>query len=161
MDAGRTYERPEPTAWRLLRAGLELPWSVLPAIVAGAIAGTLGAGLGRADAWSAGTLVGVLLGLPLVAAGWRRASRRRYGRARVVPEGIVLDDALVPAGQLVLAEVTDDGVLVVPRGASGAARWWRARLIPTTSPAESEELVALLAAWDREARGDRVPTRER
>ncbi len=150
MDPERRFERPEPTAWRLLRAGLELPWPLLPAVVAGAIAGSLGDGLGLAEAWSRGTFLGVLLGLPLVAAWWGRASRRRYGSARVVPEGVVLDGALVRAGQLVLEEVTDHGVLVTPRGASGFVRWWRARLIPTSSPAESEELVALLAAWDRQ-----------
>jgi hypothetical protein len=149
MEPGRRFDRPEPTVWRLLRAGLQLPWSLLPAIVAGAIAGVLGEGLDRADAWSAGTLLGVLLGLPLVAAWWARASRRRWGSAWVVPEGVVLDGALVRAGQLVLEEVTDEGVLVVPRAASSLERWWRARLIPTSSPAESEELVALLATWDR------------
>jgi hypothetical protein len=150
MDEGRRFERPEPTVWRLLRAGLGLPWSLLPAVVAGAIAGTLGDGLGLAEAWSRGTFLGVCLGLPLVAALWGRASRRRWGSARVVPEGVVLDGVLVQAGQLTLDEVTDDGVLVVPRAASSVERWWRARLIPTSSPAESEELVALLAAWDRQ-----------
>lgn len=150
MDAGRRFERPEPTVWRLLRAGLGLPWSLLPAIVAGAIAGRLGQGLALAEWWSAGTLLGVLLGLPLARAWWERASRRRYGSARLVPEGVVFDDGLVLAGQLALEEVTDDGVLVCLRGASSVDRWWMARLIPTSSLAESEELVALLSAWDRE-----------
>jgi hypothetical protein len=158
--AGRTFERKEPVRSRLVRATLLSAGVVSGPVVALCLLVLRDAlRVPASPLWLVGTGGGVAAACLALGVLRDRASRRRYGKAQLFPDGATF----APRGQrprhlvhseLELLEVTEHGVLLGRRGAGRRERWLRPLLVPTDSHAASEALVAEVSEWTRLAHSE-------